>query len=1312
LNQHLSDDRLTEGQIRDYWSKLLAGWQADQVMMPDTKPGLGQQSSRINRWISASSQIDRYCKNREDLKAVFLLTALSETFSALSAGAADLVISMPAIPRSNDYELQRMHDKLSQWLPIRFRNEPPPATFREALHKALELVKQCYNHSRNEELYQEISAQFSAELSRIRFVYEPLHGKASNYGEDVDLIAVASLEQDDRQRNSGQRLRLELVGAPYYSSTLLASLADMYVRILTEALGSELQAPLKQIDLLTDSQKACLAAWNETSYPFDAKLTITEAIGHIVLEQPDRPAVVDGREQWSYRELYINAMNVAIRLRNAEFKQGDRIAVMMERSANWVAAFLGILHAGCVYVPIDPAYPAERIEAMLQDSEAAAIIGDRGSPAYFAATYYHIHELTTSTTSSVLSYNSYSSGALPHALAYLLFTSGSTGRPKGVMVEHRGIINLTNLFKHTMGIRPEDRIIQFASASFDASIWEMAMALLTGASLIIARPDSIADSRAFEQLLRDQRVTAATLPPAYAAQLTPERLPELRTLITAGSEAHPELPARWSSKVRYYNAYGPTETTICATVWESPHQHVDSFEQHRSIVPIGRPLPNMTVTIVNSRLQRLPTGMAGELCVGGIGLARGYWNRPDMTEERFVLLPEDGTRVYRTGDLARWTETGDIEFLGRMDHQVKIRGFRIETEEIALAIRGLKGVETAVVVAKPDERGENVLLAYYTGENAPLSKELADSLAAKLPRHMLPELWVRLPAIPLTMNGKPDRRALPGVAEAAAMMEREAFEAPRGAIENELAQLWAKVLSVSSIGRHERFFEIGGHSLRAAKLGSLLYEQFSVDIPLEQLVEHSSLAEMAELIDWAQQKAHIQPIARAPQALAYRASPAQRRVYAVEKSRQAGLLYVLPFALWVEGELAQADRFEAALCKLIERHEPLRTSFGWHNGDLVQIIAEHAPFHLNRMSLPIEQLSEIADNLSHTFIVEQAPLLRADWIDWSDGRTMLYIQLHHLIADGMSLGLLVRDLNALLMDDPLEPLRLQYKDYSEWLLTGSAEQGGQAAQAEAHWLRRFEGFSSRSDLPIDYTRPAMRQFAGDTIAIQWNQDLVADMQSLAIKCDATVHLTLLAAYYVLLAQTTGENDWTVGSLHSGRSHPDAAEMVGMFVHTLAHRQIVPQDMPFNKFVGQVKRNVMDDYTFSDYPFETLVRKLGIRDTSRNPLFDTMFVLQNLEIPLLTSGELALTPFRLEERLTRFDLVLQAWDNNDGMLLWITYATALFHRDTVERLASDYRLLLEQLAEDPSARIGDLRLTNLSARAQPTNTSGSALDFEF
>lgn len=1285
--------------------------------MPDTKPNLGRQSSCVSRCISElkMNQIDRYCKNRDDLKAVFLVTALSETFSAISVNNVDLVVSMPLIPRSHTPEMQRKSEVSIQWLPIRFRNESPSENFRGALLQALEMVKQCYNHSHNEQLYQAISEQFPPELRRIRFVYEPLHGSVPVSDEEVDLIVVVKLEQDERHSANGQHLSIELTGAAYYSSTLLASLADMYVRILSDSLEGELLIPLKQVELLTDREKSRQAEWNDTKHPFDAEQSITDAFQLLVFEQPDQPAVVDGDTHWSYRELHTQAINVAVRLRNADFKPGDRIAVMMERSASWVAAFLGILHAGCVYVPIDPAYPAERMDAMLQDSEAAAIIGDRGSPVHFAGTYFHIDERTTSISPPVLNFNSLSSAAAaPQSLAYLLFTSGSTGRPKGVMIEHRGVINLTNLFKHTMGIGPNDRIIQFASASFDASIWEMSMALLTGAALIIAKPESIADSRTFEQLLLEQRITAATLPPAYAAQLAPERLPELRTLITAGSEAHPELPARWSSQVRYYNAYGPTETTVCATVWESPRQLVDCVNSVRSIVPIGRPLPNMTVTIVNSRLQRLPVGITGELCVGGVGLARGYWNRRDLTAERFVILPEDGARVYRTGDLARWTETGDIEFLGRIDQQVKVRGFRIETEEVALAIRSFAGVETAVALAKPDERGEHVLIAYYTGENAPPSKVLEASLAAKLPRHMLPGLWVRLPVIPLTINGKPDRRALPGVAEAAAMMERGTFEAPQGEIENDLVQLWSKVLTVSNIGRHDRFFEIGGHSLKAAKLGSLLYEQFGVDIPLEQLVEHSSLAEMAALIRIEQQGGLIKPITAAPSASAYPASPAQRRVYAVEKSRQAGPLYVLPFALWVEGELAQADRFEAALRKLIERHEPLRTSFGWQDGDLVQMIAEHAPFSLNRLSLPIEQLTEIADNLSHMFIIEQAPLLRADWIEWSDGRTMLFIQLHHLIADGMSLGLLVRDLMSLLTDHPLEPLRLQYKDYSEWLLTSGETQGTRMEEAEAHWLRRFAGFSSSSssDLPIDYARPQMRQFAGDTIAIQWDRALADELQALAIKCGATVHLTLLAAYYALLAQTTGVRDWTVGSLHAGRSHPDAADMVGMFVHTLAHRQVSQEDMPFNEWVSQVKQGIMEDYAHSAYPFETLVRKLGIRETSRNPLFDSMFVLQSLEIPLTATEELALTPHRLEERLTRFDLVFQAWDNADGMLLWITYATALFHRDTVEQLASNYRLLLEQLIADPSIHIGDLKLPSRVLHEQSVSSAGSALDFEF
>ncbi|MBD3917801.1 amino acid adenylation domain-containing protein [Paenibacillus sp. PR3] len=1309
MNQHLSDDRLTEGQIRDYWSKLLEGWQADQVMMPDSKLSPGQQSSRVCRWIAETHQIDRYCKSREDLKAVFLLTALSETFSTLALDGADHVIAMPAIRRMVASEVTISSQNFVQWMPIRCRNRPGSENFRDALQRNLETVKHCNKHSQHEQLYQAISDSFPNGLYRIRFVHEPLHGMVKVPDDEADLVFRIRAEDE-------RKLSMELTGAANYSSTLLASLADLFMRVLSTAISGELQTPLKQINLLSECEKARQDEWNATTHPFDSEQSIIEAFERLVSKQPTSLAIVDEGIEWTYKELHIQALNAATQLRRAGYNPGDRIVVMMERSASWIAAFLGILHNGCIYVPIDPAYPQERIDAMLKDSEAVACIGDRGSPAGWTGTYYHIQDLTTSNTSPQIGFTQQESRAAPDALAYLLFTSGSTGQPKGVMIEHRGVINLTNLFMHRMGIGPEDRIIQFASASFDASIWEIAMALLTGAALVIAKPNRIADSRLFEQLIREQRVTTATLPPAYAAQLAPERIPSLRTLITAGSEAHPELPARWNGKARYYNAYGPTETTVCATVWECPNAKDfamnELLEPIHSIVPIGRPLPNMTVSIVNGSMQRLPTGMAGELCVGGIGLAQGYWNRPDLTSERFVLMPEDGMRVYRTGDLARWTEMGDIEFLGRIDQQVKIRGFRIETEEVALAIRSLKGVETAVVLAKPDEHGEHVLIAYYTGEEAPASKMLAAGLAAKLPRHMLPERWVRLPIIPLTINGKPDRKALPSAAEAAALMERERFEAPQGAVENELARLWAKVIAVDNIGRHDRFFEIGGHSLKAAKLGSLLYEQFGVDVPLEQLIEHASLAEMSALIEKERQLRVIRPIAPAPKASAYRASPAQRRVYAVEKSRQSGSLYVLPFALWVSGERASADRFEDALRKLIDRHEPLRTSFGWQDGELVQWISEHVPFYLNKLSLPIEKLSEVADYMNHTFTIEQAPLLHADWIDWSDGRTMLFIQIHHLIADGMSLGRLVHDLLALLSERPLAPLQLQYKDYSEWLQTSGNEHDSRMEEAEAHWLRRFSDGQSSGELPIDYSRGTVRQFAGDTIAIQWDRSMAEALKHLAVQCGATVHLTLLAAYYVLLTRTTGYRNWTVGSLHAGRSHPDAADMVGMFVHTLAHRQQMQEEMRFDEFVSRVKQDVMEDYAHSAYPFETLVRKLGIRDSSRNPLFDTMFVLQNLEIPLASSEGLAIIPHRLEERMTRFDLVFQAWDNADGMLLWITYASALFRRSTVENLASDYLLLLEQLAANPAMRIGDVELPVHEAKAQPVVSTGSALDFEF
>lgn len=1285
------EERSFDKQAAAFWDRMLDGWDNEPPLQPDgfgVTTGKERMEYRISERVM--NAMNRYCKEREDLRTVFIFTAVATVLLAFTRSERKLAICIPIQAKDGD----AAQDK--QFVPLMIEKSEERISLKKRLIQLLERFRETHRYADYWVNHYGKSMALKG-FERIVYDYKTIQGS-----EITKPLAEAN-ESDiwfQIEHNIEEQCTLSIVySAGLYSSTLLNSLSESIIAVLGQ-FAEYPDCEVTSCELRSDQAIGNQLKWNHTSAPYESLQTIHEGIERKASLYPEKLAVLCGSETLTYRELSDRSNEMASRLIGEGIKLGDRIAVMLVRSREWVISFLAVLKAGGVYIPIDPAYPSQRIEYMLADSQAAAlVVSEQGGilPLFKG--------LVISITYSSFCDIEIGSISLPDVksedLAYVLYTSGSTGDPKGVMVEHRGVSNLQSYFE-ALGIGTEDRILQFASASFDASIWEMAMALMTGAGLIIAIPEVIGDLERFERLMRDQSVTVATLPPTYVDQLHPERLPSLRMLVTAGSESNRELFLKWSKRVNYVNAYGPTETTVCATAWNAWEEQPTSS----ALIPIGKPLPNTRIWIVNDELQLLPAGVPGELVVAGTGLARGYWRRQPLTEQKFTRLPFDGTRIYRTGDLAKWGEDGNLIFLGRIDNQVKIRGYRIETEEVRHTLIVHPGVKDAIITVKPDAGGESALVAYYVAEpEASLeSSSLRKTLSDYLPAYMIPTYWVELPSIPLTSNGKPDLKALPDASEWLVRKDVPDTEKPRSETEKRLAVIWHSVIGAEVIGRNDDFFKLGGHSMKAAKMTVSIHREFGVNMALEQMFRHATLAEMSAWIDGCGNEGSISGILPAAKLPGYRLSPAQRRVFTIESSRPGTILYVLPFAFWIE-PAPDPDKLEAAFVRLIERHEPLRTSFGWDGSEPVQIIHDSVSFHLERSMESPDQLEELMHRVIQPFQLDKPPLMRVHLTEFTDGKSLLLLHLHHIIADGLSLGILMNDLAAILGGDELPPITLQYKDYCEWV-----NERTMPAEHEAFWERRFNDYSSTPDLPIDVPRSTNRRSEGDTLSIQWDKTMAESIRELAKRCGATVHMTMLAAYYVLLSKVTGSEEGVIGSLHAGREHPEAMDMVGMFVHTLAHRNRVNGELTFPVFVEEVKRRVLEDYEHSEYPFELLVRKLRPqRDPARNPLFDTMFVLQNLDAPPVQTGHLKWTPLVLREKWSRFDLVFQAWDNPDGMLLWVTFSNFLFKGSTVEKLAEDFRKLLSLLAEDPERRIADLALDVEYRSLEAPNLS---FDFQF
>nr|WP_276562565.1 non-ribosomal peptide synthetase [Bacillus sonorensis] len=599
--------------------------------------------------------------------------------------------------------------------------------------------------------------------------------------------------------------------------------------------------------MLTEAEKRqLLVTFNDTTTDDLKTRTIHQLFEEQVKQSPDHVALVFRDRQMTYRELNDRANRLARTLRAEGMKADQLVGLMVDRSLEMVIGMLGILKAGGAYVPIDPEYPQERILYMIEDSGIKLLLLQRHlqKRAPFSGTTIVLDEEKTYSQDG----SDLEPVSGPQHTAYVIYTSGTTGKPKGVVVEHRGLCNLTLLFKSRMSVSQEDKIVQFASLSFDASCWEIAMSLLCGAALYIPDQSVILDHRLFERFLYGNNITIATLPPGYAAHLEPERVPALRKLITAGSAPSVELVKRWENQVIYYNAYGPTESSVCSLIWKGGHSVAG-----RS-VPIGSPIDHHAVYIVDHNNQLLPIGAAGELCIAGEGLARGYLHRPDLTAEKFVANPfSPGEKMYKTGDLARWLPDGNIEYLGRIDHQVKIRGYRIEIEEVEHRLLSHEAVREAAVIAKEDAGGAKSLCAYYVAKQPVGLHELRSHIAAMLPSYMVPEFFMELQQMPLTRNGKLDRQALPEPDRAAASA---VYIKPATETEARLAALWQDVLGAERVGAADHFFELGGHSLNAMTLISRIQRDLDIDISMKELFRYPTIRELADRIDSAGHSIH------------------------------------------------------------------------------------------------------------------------------------------------------------------------------------------------------------------------------------------------------------------------------------------------------------------------------------------------------------------------------------------------------------------------------------------------------------------------
>ncbi|HVG07839.1 MAG TPA: amino acid adenylation domain-containing protein, partial [Thermoanaerobaculia bacterium] len=1248
-----------------FWRGQLAGL-PPRLELPTDRPRPSVQSFRgTSQPVQLPAGLTRQAQTLGRREGATLFMVLLAGFQALLARYSNqerLAVGAPVAGR-NRVEIEGLIGFFVNTLVLRGDLTGTP-TFRELLARVRETTLAAHAHQdlpferlveelaperslAHAPLFQVMLALQNAPVGNLEIGELRLH-PLSRTGTTAKFDLALSLEE-----RGGALAGTAEHAADLFDPTTIRRLLAGFERLLAGALADP-DRPVAELSLLSEAElHRVRSEWNPAGAAPDASLV--ETFESWVDRTPDAIAVLAPGEVLSYAELDRRANRLAHRLRALGVTIDSLVGLCAERSPAMIVAVLGILKAGAAYVPLDPAYPRERLAFMIDDARIPVLLTEQrllGSlPETTAATVLldsdgPVLERLWGTTT-------------PDSLAYVIYTSGSTGRPKGAMIHHRGWSNLVDAQRRLFGFGPGDRVLQFASLGFDASAWEISMALGAGATLVLGPRERRLSTEELTALLRES--TAAVLPPTVLSTLSPKDLPGLKTLIVGGEAWTVELAQAWAAGRRLWNAYGPTEASICATA-----MLYDGGER----LPIGRPIARMQAHVLDAWGNPVPAGVAGELCLGGPGLARGYLDRPDRTAASFVphplaVLP--GERLYRTGDLARWLPDGSLDFLGRLDHQVKVRGFRIELGEIEAALAALSGVSQAVVIVREDTPGVRHLVAYVMAEVEP--KELREQLRERLPEHMVPGVFVRLNTLPLTPSGKVDRKALP-----APDWQRfsDSYQAPRTPVEEVLAGIWGEVLGRERVGVADRFFDLGGHSLLATRVLSRVRETFGVELPLRELFEAPVLSEFAARIEAAGAGSAVSPLVPlvpVPREGLLPLSFAQERFWILDQLEPGNPTYNMPGEFELAGHLDVAA-LTAALGHVASRHEVLRTVFRVVEGTPHQHILPSIQIGLpvlDLAGLPEEVRHAEAKRLAaerslHRFDLARGPLLDAALLRLDPDRHHLHMVLHHAICDGWSLPLLVREIGELYTactaarPPALDRLRVQYADFAVWqrkLVSASR-------QAElAWWLDRLAGEIAPLEMPADRMRPAVQTYRGGRSSLVLPGGFAARLAAFGRAHGTTLFMTLLAAIKALLHRHSGQDDILVGAPVAGRRAVETEGLIGCFLNTLVLRTDVGGRPGFRELVARVREVTLGAYSHQDVPFEAVLASLPQqRDLSRTPLFQVMVNLLNLPSAELRLPGLVLESLAAAEPLSKFDMTFYIREG-DGVRIELVYNADLF-----------------------------------------------------
>jgi amino acid adenylation domain-containing protein len=1078
---------------------------------------------------------------------------------------------------------------------------------------------------------------------------------------------------------------------------------------------------LSEVRVLPEDEKQqVVELWNETATDRFPEQSFSELFEAQAARTPDAIAVSCGGEQLSYLELKRRANRIAVALGEAEVGADTIVALMAERGIEFLTAVLGTFKAGGAYLPLDPLHPATRVAQILEQSRTTLILATRDFAAFLSDA---LENLSSDGRPRILFIEELlervqADEDLPGVnaqtdLAYVIYTSGSTGLPKGAMVEHAGMLNHLYAKISALGLSDADIVAQTASQCFDISVWQFLAALLVGGQVVVFRDEIAHDpSRLLREVDAEAVTILETVPSLLVAILDDEglkanercELSALRWLVPTGEALPPEVCRQWLNLypgIPMLNAYGPTECSDDVThyaISETPAPDVTR-------IPIGRPIENTRIYILDERLSPVGIGVTGELCVGGVGVGRGYLHDAERTREAFLQDPfatDRKSRLYKTGDLARFLPDGNIEFLGRKDHQVKIRGFRIELGEIEAVLCAHGSVREAIVLAREDEPGDKRLVGYVV----PAQEQMVDTgalrnyLKEKLPGYMIPAAFVELAELPLTPNGKVNRRALPAPDNLQPAQE-ETLTPILNPVEEVLAGIWIEVLRIKQVGIDDNFFELGGQSLLATQVIARIREIFRIEMPLRTLFEAQTIAELATEVEKGisvngdRPMPSLVPMQRASEVPL---SFSQQRLWFINQLEPDNPFYNIARAVRLGGDFDIAA-LERSLNTIFERHEVLRTTFESSGGRPFQVV--HPPA---KMALPVVDLSGLpasekydlvrrlaTEEAQRPFNLERDLMLRVTLLRLEETEHVLLFAMHHIASDGWSMGILLREFttlyNAYTQGETatLPELPIQYADYALWQREWM--QGALLDEQLAYWKQQLGHGSPVLQLPLDKPRPVLQSFRGASELFALPRELAEALRALSRQEGVTLFMTLLAAFQTLLYRYTGQEDISVGTPVAGRGRREVEGLIGFFVNTLVLRTQLNSDPSFRELLKRVREVCLGAYAHQDVPFERLIEEMELeRDMSYTPLFQVLFVLQNATKETSQLPQLNVSSIEAETGTSKFDITLMMSDVNQDLVGGFQYNTDLFNASTITRMIEHFKVLLEGMVGNPDRRL--------------------------